>query len=109
MANVIWGVLSASGVRINDYLVTITETEYGHRLTVSRTGYEDQYIDIPDADVEGKQDKPASPGTAGQVLGLDDNLSPVWMDQSGGGSADIGLSVVDGLLCVTYEGEVSGE
>ena len=35
--------------------------------------------------VAGKQDAPATPGTAGQVLGLDGNLSPVWVNQSGGG------------------------
>lgn len=35
--------------------------------------------------VDEKQDKPASAGTAGQVLGLDENLDPVWLDQSGGG------------------------
>ena len=36
--------------------------------------------------VAGKQDAPATTGTAGQVLGLDSNLSPVWVNQSGGGS-----------------------
>ena len=35
--------------------------------------------------VAGKQNAPAAPGTAGQVLGLNSNLSPVWVDQSGGG------------------------
>ena len=35
--------------------------------------------------VAGKQDAPATTGTAGQVLGLDSNLSPVWVNQSGGG------------------------
>ena len=35
--------------------------------------------------VDEKQDKPASAGTAGQVLGLDENLDPVWLDQTGGG------------------------
>ena len=35
--------------------------------------------------LQGKQDKPEAAGVAGQVLGLDDNLYPVWLDQSGGG------------------------
>ena len=35
--------------------------------------------------VAGKQGAPATTGTAGQVLGLDSNLSPVWVNQSGGG------------------------
>lgn len=35
--------------------------------------------------VDEKQDKPATTGTAGQVLGLDENLNPVWLDQTGGG------------------------
>ena len=29
-------------------------------------------------DISGKQDKPSAAGTAGQVLGLDANLAPVW-------------------------------
>lgn len=32
-----------------------------------------------------KQDAPSSAGAAGQVLGLDSNLDPVWVNQSGGG------------------------
>ncbi len=32
---------------------------------------------------------PATQGTEGQVLGLDSNLSPVWIDQSGGGSIEL--------------------
>lgn len=52
--------------------------------------------------IDQKQDAPSSAGTAGQVLGLDSNLDPVWMDQSGGGQTDIGLSVVNGQICVSY-------
>ena len=37
--------------------------------------------------LEAKQSAPSAAGTAGQVLGLDSNLTPVWMDQSGGGEA----------------------
>lgn len=37
-----------------------------------------------------KQDKPLTTGTPGQVLGLNDNLSPVWLTpQGGGGDASI--------------------
>lgn len=32
-----------------------------------------------------KQDAPATAGTAGQVLGLNSQLAPVWVNQSGGG------------------------
>lgn len=35
--------------------------------------------------IDQKQDAPSSAGTAGQVLGLDSNLDPVWVNQSGGG------------------------
>lgn len=35
--------------------------------------------------VDEKQNKPANTGVAGQVLGLDENLNPVWLDQTGGG------------------------
>ena len=35
--------------------------------------------------VQGKQAAPAAAGTAGQVLGLDNSLNPVWVNQSGGG------------------------
>ena len=35
--------------------------------------------------ISGKQDAPSDAGVAGQVLGLDDDLNPVWLDQGGGG------------------------
>lgn len=37
------------------------------------------------AALQGKQDKPELPGVSGQVLGLDENLDPVWLDNGGGG------------------------
>lgn len=37
------------------------------------------------AALQGKQDKPDAAGVAGQVLGLDENLDPVWLDNGGGG------------------------
>lgn len=36
-------------------------------------------------EINSKQDAPSTAGTAGQVLGLDSNLDPVWVDQTGGG------------------------
>lgn len=39
-----------------------------------------------------KQNAPATAGTAGQVLGLDSNLNPAWMDQTGGGG---GMNIVN--------------
>lgn len=36
-------------------------------------------------EVDGKQEAPTDAGAAGQVLGLDDDLNPVWLDQGGGG------------------------
>ena len=41
-----------------------------------------------------KQDAPATAGTAGQVLGLDSNLNPAWMDQTGGGGGG-GMNIVN--------------
>lgn len=35
--------------------------------------------------LDGKQNAPATAGTAGQVLGLNALLNPVWLNQSGGG------------------------
>lgn len=39
------------------------------------------------AEVNEKQDAPADAGTSGQVLGLDSELDPVWVNQSGGSGA----------------------
>lgn len=43
----------------------------------------------------GKQDAPATAGTAGQVLGLDSNLNPAWMDQTGGSSEDAAPIIIN--------------
>lgn len=40
-----------------------------------------------------KQNAPATAGTAGQVLGLDSNLNPAWVDQTGGSGG--GMSIVN--------------
>lgn len=42
-----------------------------------------------------KQDKPATAGTAGQVLSLDDQLNPVWADQTGGSSEDVAPVIIN--------------
>lgn len=42
----------------------------------------DTWVDI----INGKQDAPETAGTAGQVLGLNAQLEPVWMNGGGGGS-----------------------
>ena len=39
--------------------------------------------------IQGKQDAPASGAAAGKVLGLNNSLQPVWVNQSGGGSVDL--------------------
>ena len=43
---------------------------------------------------DDKQDAPSTAGTAGQVLALDDNLNPVWANQSGGGGGG-GMNIVN--------------
>ena len=56
--------------------------------------------------INGKQTKPATAGTAGQVLSLDSNLDPVWTTPQGGGGAvdDVrinGTSIVtDGIATI---------
>lgn len=44
-------------------------------------GYNDTTVETA---LDGKQNAPTAAGTAGQVLGLDNNLQPVWVDQTGG-------------------------
>lgn len=39
------------------------------------------------AKINDKQDAPETAGTAGQVLGLNNSLEPVWVNQSGGGGS----------------------
>ncbi len=43
-----------------------------------------RHEDLAD-EVEEKQEAPSAAGTAGQVLGLDSNLNPVWVNNGGGG------------------------
>lgn len=72
--------------------------------------------------ISGKQDAPSTAGTAGQVLGLDNSLNPVWVNQSGGGggttevvwftygtstSADIEAAYQAGKVCMAVNGSRS--
>jgi hypothetical protein len=43
------------------------------------------------AEIADKLDTPSTAGTAGQVLGLDSNLVPAWINQSGGGGGTLEL------------------
>lgn len=48
--------------------------------------------------LEGKLDKPETEGTAEQILGLDNDLNPVWVDQTGGnGDPEIRTSTETGI------------
>lgn len=62
---------------------TGTEAEFNAYL--SGIGDLTQEVADQKSAIDGKQDAPADAGTAGQVLGLDDDLNPVWLDQTGGG------------------------
>ena len=103
-------------------VVTITTITGGHRVTITdKTHPSGQSFDVmdgasdagqvsydttqtyPDGSVgkevsnqknaiDAKQDAPSSAGTAGQVLGLDSNLNPAWVDQTGGGG---GMNIVN--------------
>lgn len=49
--------------------------------------------------INGKQEAPGSTGSAGQVLGLDSNLDPAWLNRTGSGVDDVkidGASIVSG-------------
>ena len=56
--------------------------------------------------ITNKQDKPQTPGTAGQVLGLDSNLAPVWVDQTGGGGTG-DVSALAPVIKATASGEIA--
>ena len=104
-------------------VVTITTITGGHRVTITdKTHPSGQSFDVmdgasdagqvsydttqtyPDGSVgkevsnqknaiDAKQDAPQTAGTAGQVLGLDSNLNPAWVDQTGGGGG--GMNIVN--------------
>lgn len=61
----------------------------GETITAEKLNNIEDGIDGIDG---GKQDAPATAGTAGQVLSLDSQLNPVWADQTGGGMNIVNLS-----------------
>lgn len=73
----------------------------GHTLSGNQTAA--QLGLATETALNGKQNAPSVSGSAGQVLGLNSRLQPVWMDQTGGGQTDIGLTVVNGKINITYE------
>lgn len=69
-------------------------------------GFQAQITNLSSA-LTQKQDKPQTPGTAGQVLGLDSNLDPAWMDQTGGdesGLASVIKSTASGEIASFADG-----
>ena len=54
--------------------------------------------------VSKKQDAPAQPGTAGQVLGLDQNQTPVWLTPQGGGGGSVDDVKIDQSSIVGPDG-----
>ena len=70
---------------------------HGTQYDVADAAAREDIEDLQDA-VDEKLDTPATAGTAGQVLGLDSNLSPVWMNQSGGSDLPSGGSTGDVLI-----------
>lgn len=55
-----------------------------------------------------KQDAPASPGNPGQVLGLNANQTPVWIDQTGGVTSYDELTGKPSINGVPLSGEMEG-
>lgn len=85
---VVWGTLSQSGVRVNDYTVTISEITQGHRITVSRRGYDDQSIDIPDTGMQMAMELALAAATGASQAA----------ERADAAAAAHSISVVDGTL-----------
>ena len=62
----------------------IIETVEADNLTDAINILGEDVDDLKNA-IDQKQDAPSTAGTAGQVLGLNNSLQPVWVNQSGGG------------------------
>lgn len=58
--------------------------ETGDTITAEKLNHIEDGVDDLSRHLNDKQNAPATAGTAGQVLGLDSNLNPAWMDQTGG-------------------------
>ena len=68
----------------------------------------DSGLDLTDA-LRKKQNRPESVGTAGQVLGLDNQLQPVWLNQPAPGVSDYDdLTGLPKINNVTLSGELDG-
>lgn len=61
----------------------------GDTITAEKLNHIEDGVDDVSRQLSDKQDAPSTDGTAGQVLGLDSNLNPAWMDQTGGGGMNI--------------------
>lgn len=61
-------------------------------LDASDIGYNDTTVETA---LDGKQNAPTAAGTAGQVLGLNDSLQPVWVDQTGGDSSNCAPVIIN--------------
>lgn len=68
----------------------------GETITAEKLNNIEDGVDDANRQLSDKQDAPATAGTAGQVLALDDNLNPVWTNQSGGGGGDVTDVQIDG-------------
>lgn len=67
----------------------------GETITAEKLNNIEDGIDGIDG---GKQNAPVTAGTAGQVLGLDSNLDPVWVDQTGGGGGGMNIVNLSGTI-----------
>lgn len=64
----------------------------GDTITAEKLNHIEDGVDDASRQLSDKQAAPSTAGNAGQVLGLDSNLNPTWMDQTGGGG---GMSIVN--------------
>ena len=81
----------------------------GIALPINGIGVENLTEDIQNIlnSIQQKQDAPTMSGTSGQVLGLDSNLAPVWIDQQGGGG-DVTEEELLALVDSSYSETTSG-
>lgn len=67
--------------------------------------YEKPETGIPASDLaESYIEEPGTAGTAGQVLGLDSNLEPVWVNQSGSGGGGLSAAAAELLYNILKAG-----
>lgn len=92
-----------------DYPVKSVNSKTGHVVLDSDDIQDlDSGLDLTDA-LRKKQNRPESVGTAGQVLGLDNQLQPVWLNQPAPGVSDYDdLTGRPKINNVTLSGEMDG-